>query len=56
MIKKIWNWIKKAITPHRQKDEHLEFYEDVPESDVPVYVEETAKQKKIRLKYKGDVK
>ena len=38
------------------KDEHLEFYEDVPESDVPVHVEETAKQKKIRLKHKGDVK
>ena len=29
MINKIWNWIKKAISPHRQKDEHLEFYEGV---------------------------
>ena len=47
MINKIWNWIKQAITPHRQKDEHLEFYEEV---------EETAKQKKIRLKHKGDSK
>ena len=28
MVNKIWNWIKQAITPHRQKDEHLEFYED----------------------------
>ena len=28
MINKIWNWIKKLITPHRQ-DEHLEFYEGV---------------------------
>jgi hypothetical protein len=43
MINKIWNWIKQAITPHRQKDEHLEMYE------------ETAKQKKIRLKHKGDI-
>ena len=49
-MNKIWNWIKKIITPHRQKDEHIEFYEDAPESDIPVYVEETAKQKKIRLK------
>jgi hypothetical protein len=56
MIKKFLNWLKKAITPHRQKDEHLEFYEDKVEPDVPMYVEETAKQKKIRLKHKGDIK
>ena len=55
MIKKFLNWLKKAITQHRQKDEHLEFYEDQPESDVAMYVEETAKQKKIRLKHKGDI-
>ena len=36
MINKIWNWIKQAITPHRQKDEHLEFYEDVPEPTIKV--------------------
>ena len=28
MIKFFLNWIKVAITPHRQKDEHLEFYEN----------------------------
>ena len=44
MINKIWNWIKQAVTPHRQKDEHLEFYEETP------------KQKKMRLKYKKDFK
>ena len=44
MIRFFLNWIKVAITPHRQKDEHLEMYE------------ETAKQKKIRLKHKGDIK
>jgi hypothetical protein len=28
MINKIWNWIKDAVTPHRQKDEHLQIYEN----------------------------
>jgi hypothetical protein len=28
MINKIWNWIKQAVTPHRQKDEHLQIYEN----------------------------
>mgnify|MGYP001335517321 CR=1 FL=1 len=52
MIKKFLNWLKKAITPHRQKDEHLAFYEDEVEPDVPVYVQE--KHKKINSKYKKD--
>jgi len=41
MIKIIWNWIKTAVTPHRQKDEHLEMYEEI-RSD---------KADKIRRKY-----
>jgi hypothetical protein len=28
MIRFFLNWIKAAITPRRQKDEHLEFYEN----------------------------
>jgi len=51
MMNKIWNWIKKLICKifnikscQCEVDEHLEIYE------------ETAKQKKIRLKYKGNVK
>ena len=43
MIKKFINWIKNIFTPEKQ-DPHLEMYE------------ETAKQKKIRLKHKGDIK
>ena len=43
MINKIWNWIKNIFKAERQ-DPHLEMYE------------ETAKQKKIRLKHKGDIK
>ena len=43
MINKIWNWIKNIFKPEKQ-DPHLTMYE------------ETAKQKKIRLKYKGDIK
>jgi len=46
MINKIWNWIKELITPHRQ-DEHLEFYENVPEPSI--------KLEKIKRKYKKDV-
>ncbi len=42
-MKKIWNWIKNLFAPKTQ-DEHLEMYEEIP------------KQKKIRLKHKGDVK
>ena len=46
MINKIWNWIKNIFV--REKlDLHLTLYEEV---------EETAKQKKIRLKHKGDIK
>ena len=43
MINKIWNWIKNIFKPERQ-DPHLEIYE------------ETAKQNRIRSKYKGDSK
>ncbi len=46
MINKIWNWIKQAIRPYRQKDEHLEFYEDVPEPSI--------KLEKIKRKYKKE--
>ena len=44
MINKIWNWIKQAVTPHRQKDEHLSMYEE-PRPD---------KKEKILKKYKGN--
>ena len=58
MIKKIKNFIcklfgiKKCACP--EKDEHLQLYEDMPEPEVPIHVEETEKQKKIKLKYKED--
>ena len=58
MIKKLKNFICKLFRIKQckcpEKDEHLELYEDMPESDIPIYVEETAKQKKIREKHKGD--
>ena len=44
--------IKKCACP--EKDEHLQLYEDMPEPKVPIHVEETEKQKKIKLKYKED--
>jgi len=47
MINKIWNWIKNIFKPEKQ-DPHLVLYEEPQE--------ETAKQKKIRLKHKGDIK
>ena len=43
MITHFLNWIKAIFKPEKQ-DPHLEMYE------------ETAKQKKIRLKHKGDIK
>ncbi len=43
MISYIWNKIKNIFKPEKQ-DPHLEMYE------------ETAKQKKIRLKHRGDIK
>ena len=43
MIKKFLNWIKNIFKSEKQ-DPHLEMYE------------ETAKQKKIRLKHRGDIK
>tara|TARA_R110000851_G_scaffold60373_1_gene139401 strand:+ start:1415 stop:1555 length:141 start_codon:yes stop_codon:yes gene_type:complete len=46
MINKILNWIKNIFNPEKQ-DPHLVLYEEV---------EETAKQKKIRLKHKGEDK
>ena len=48
MINKIWNWIKNIFKPEKQ-DPHLALYEEVK-------IKETAKQKKIRLKHKGDIK
>ena len=58
MIKKLKNFIYKLFGIKQckcsEKDEHLELYEDMPESDIPIHVEETAKQKKIREKHKGD--
>ena len=58
MIKKLKNFICKLFGIKQckcsEKDEHLELYEDMPESDIPIHVEETAKQKKIKLKYKED--
>mgnify|MGYP003141203168 CR=1 FL=1 len=58
MIKKLKNFICKLFGIKQckcsEKDEHLELYEDMPESDIPIHVEETAKQKKIRKKHKTD--
>jgi hypothetical protein len=48
-MKNIWNWIKNLFTPKKIK-------EDVDTSEESVSVEETAKQKKIRLKHRGDIK
>ena len=60
MIKKLKNFICKLFGIKQckcsEKDEHLQLYEDMPESDMPIHVEETAKQKKIRLKHRGDIK
>ena len=58
MIEKLKNFIcslfgiKRCSCP--EKDEHLQLYEDMPEPEVPIHVEETEKQKKIKLKYKED--
>ena len=46
MINKILNWIKNIFKPEKQ-DPHLVLYEEV---------EETPKQKKMRVKYKKDFK
>ena len=60
MIKKIKNFIAKLFGIKQcacsEKDEHLQLYEDMPEPETPIYIEETAKQKKILLKHKGDSK
>ena len=50
-MKNIWNWIKNIFKPKRQK-------EVVKQSGLPIIneVEETPKQKKIRLKHQGDNK
>ena len=29
--------LKKIFTPTGQKDEHLEFYEDIPKPEIPVF-------------------
>ena len=58
MIKKIKNFIAKLFGIKQcacsEKDEYLQLYEDMPEPETPIHIEETAKQKKIRLKYKED--
>ena len=58
MIKKIKNFIAKLFGIKQcacsEKDEHLQLYEDMPEPETPIHIEETAKQKKIREKHKGD--
>ena len=58
MIKKIKNFIAKLFGIKQcacsEKDEHLQLYEDMPEPETPIHIEETAKQKKIKLKYKED--
>ena len=40
MIKYIINKIKGWFTPNKTKDEHLVLYEDMPEPDVPIHIEE----------------
>ena len=37
MIKKIWHKIKSLFTPKKEMDEHIEFYTNVPEPDVPMH-------------------
>ena len=58
MIEKLKNIICKLFGIKQcacsEKDEHLQLYEDMPEPEVPIHVEETEKQKKIKLKYKED--
>ena len=58
MIKKLKDFICKLFGIKQcacsEKDEHLQLYEDMPEPEVPIHVEETEKQKKINLKYKED--
>jgi hypothetical protein len=48
MIKNFLNWIKNIFNPEK-REPHLVMYDEVER-------EETAKQKKIRLKHKGDIK
>jgi hypothetical protein len=58
MIKKLKHFFCKLFGIKQckcvEKDEHLQLYEDMPEPETPIHIEETAKQKKIRLKHKGD--
>ena len=42
MIRYILTIIKGWFKPNRNKDEHLVLYEDMPESEVPVYKDEKA--------------
>tara|TARA_A100000172_G_scaffold77085_1_gene61104 strand:+ start:119 stop:298 length:180 start_codon:yes stop_codon:yes gene_type:complete len=57
MIKFIKEWICKIFKIKSCKcndmDEHAEYYLKDAEREIPLHVEETAKQKKIRLKHKG---
>jgi hypothetical protein len=59
MIKFFKKWICKIFHIKQcecptDMDPHAELYLHTPEPDVPIHVEETAKQKKIREKHKGD--
>ena len=57
MIKKIKNFICKVFGIKQcacpEQDEHLELYEDMPKSETPIHVEETAKQKRYVKNTKG---
>ena len=59
MIKFFKKWICKIFHIKQCEcptdvDPHEELYLHKPEPEVPIHVEETAKQKKIREKHKGD--
>jgi len=58
MIKFFKKWICKIFHIKQcecptDMDPHEELYLHTPEPEVPIHVEETAKQKKIRLKHGG---
>jgi len=54
-MKNIWNWIKNLFIPEKKP---LVVEDVVSQKELPIIneVEETAKQKKIRLKHQGDIK
>ena len=55
IMKNIWNWIKNLFIPEKKP---LVVEDVVSQKELPIIneVEETAKQKKIRLKYSGGLK